>query len=553
MHNTIILNNILYSFKNNFYIDINIIFISITILTLLTLNLLSLFLNYQTHIRYRKSIIYFYLFISILCYITLPLHELYNYSFAIYTIKNLTSWELLTQLYITFHVFLTTNQIVTPLFTYSDATLLWSSIIILFTFFYISIIITFDNKTSSKYSNEFFNFIILIMFGVIMIIVSNNLLLIELNFSLITFSTIGLIKTYHTNSKLKTSKNLDQTILSFYTNSVYSSILFIIATALVYYYFKTLNITLIQLIIINPNFSSIWIKTELDMYLMIFTIILFFISFSFKLNIMPFTKWIFSFYNNLSTIILTYITTIPKIGYTLFIYNFLIKCLHSYNSNLTWIILLISIPTIISSIGGLQENKIKRILAFSSIFHGGLLYLLIITDSASTMLTYSVLYHLVMFTIWLGILISEYSYISIKTKLKLPKTIDITTFILENLITKNKTLTILLGILFFILTGLPPFIYFIIKFISLYSLFTSSNLYFVIIILILISFYTLFFYYKLLIPLWNTKKLNNTTINLFYLNKKIIRLYTLITLIVISLHIINFESIIIFIDSLTNL
>jgi NADH-quinone oxidoreductase subunit N len=123
------------------------------------------------------------------------------------------------------------------------------------------------------------------------------------------------------------------------------------------------------------------------------------LSIAFKFNVLPFTKWILSFYETIPTTILAYITTIPKLGYTLFSINFFIKIFNTdfYLLQITFILL--GSITLIYSLIGFVETNVKRILAYSSIFHGGLFYILLASQSITGVILYSILYNTTMFVL----------------------------------------------------------------------------------------------------------------------------------------------------------
>jgi NADH:ubiquinone oxidoreductase subunit 2 (subunit N) len=116
---------------------------------------------------------------------------------------------------------------------------------------------------------------------------SNNLLLIEINFSLITFSTIGLILTY--NPTIITNLT-HETILQFFISSTFSSIFFIFSLSLVYYLTASIQIDVISLLLCTKNSVAIFIDTPLKKILYYSIFIFFSLSIAFKFNVLPFTK-----------------------------------------------------------------------------------------------------------------------------------------------------------------------------------------------------------------------------------------------------------------------
>ena len=391
-----------------------------------------------------------------------------------------------------------TDHISTNLFSYSTGHLAWTLIITFFSFIYF-LWIFYINKTTIKL--EFFIFLIIIYINLLILMTSNNLLLIEINFSLITFSTIGLILTY--NPTIITNLT-HETILQFFISSTFSSIFFIFSLSLVYYLTASIQIDVISLLLCTKNSVAIFIDTPLKKILYYSIFIFFSLSIAFKFNVLPFTKWILSFYETIPTTILAYITTIPKLGYTLFSINFFIKIFNTdfYLLQITFILL--GSITLIYSLIGFVETNVKRILAYSSIFHGGLFYILLASQSITGVILYSILYNTTMFVIWLFIIIFENQFL-INLYKKKSSFFDFHLSELNGLITKNPTLTITFLILIFILTGLPPFVFFIAKFISFIYIIQNINTLSIILLLLLCSFLTLFFYLKLAIACLTVK------------------------------------------------
>ena len=426
------------------------------------------------------------------------------------------------------------------LFNYNYNQILWFLVITVLTFIYY-LYLQFSSKI--KFSNEFFIFLILIYLGTLLVGSANNLLFLELAFSIISFSTIGLINCYKTNLSI-TKQYKQESLLQFYINSVFSSILFIAAIAGFYSLFSTINITWLKGFMINETTLNVFVQTFEQKIIFYFSIITIILSFTYKINVFPFSRWIISFYESIPTLILSYITTIPKLGYTLFVVFNLMQLINPIQDLTNIIFFVLSGITLLYSFIGLKESQPKRILAYSSVFHGSL-FLIFITTTPTALLYYSFFYHITMICIWLGILILESLYL-----IQIPTTTnytlkDINITIWGSLLQKNKYLTGSLTILFFILSGLPPFIYFIIKVIGFTAILSTSTSLVIILLILISSFVSLFFYLKLIIPIW-TEKLNIKALSSKpkLINSNLINLYTISFGICLISHIFTFKLVI---------
>ena len=211
---------------------------------------------------------------------------------------------------------------------------------------------------------------------------------------------------------------------------------------------------------LNSTTLDIFIQTSEQQFTFYFSIIAIIVSFTYKINVFPFSKWIIPFYESIPTLLLSYITTIPKLGYTLFIAFNLMQLFKPITDLTNIIFITLAIITLIYSFIGLKESQPKRILGYSSVFHGSL-FLIFTTTTPSALLYYSFFYHITMICIWLGIIILESCYLVQVPTIKKYTLKDINITLWGSLLQKNKYLTSSLTILFFILSGLPPFIYFI--------------------------------------------------------------------------------------------
>nr|YP_010730000.1 NADH dehydrogenase subunit 2 [Amblyomma tonelliae]WEF75014.1 NADH dehydrogenase subunit 2 [Amblyomma tonelliae] len=149
--------------------------------------------------------------------------------------------------------------------------------------------------------------------------------------------------------------------------------------------------------------------------------------------------------------------------------------------NMNIIILIAAFSSIFGSIFALNSKTIKKILIFSSISHQGWVISIILMKS-NFWITYMLIYSSLIFKI--SLTISKFNSSN-----------------MSNLFFMNKSITnkILILTLMLSLGGMPPFLGFFIKLISIIIIIKMSN--FVIMILIISSMINIYFYLRTFIPL----------------------------------------------------
>nr|URH16515.1 NADH dehydrogenase subunit 2 [Prorhinotermes simplex]WMY24261.1 NADH dehydrogenase subunit 2 [Prorhinotermes simplex] len=165
---------------------------------------------------------------------------------------------------------------------------------------------------------------------------------------------------------------------------------------------------------------------------------------------------------------------------------------------------IITASVIVGSIGGMNQTSMRKILTYSSINHTGWMLAALITGE-SMWITYFVIYSLLVITV--------------TSILKLSKTSFINQILMTNketTLTKFMMFTSLLS-----LGGLPPFLGFLPKWITIQAL-TTNNMTPLATIMVIMSLITLYYYLKICYssfmilttePKWNTQTSKSGTIN----------------------------------------
>jgi len=208
-----------------------------------------------------------------------------------------------------------------------------------------------------------------------------------------------------------------------------------------------------------------------------------------KLGVAPFHFWLIDVYESLSFPLLFLFSVLPKIAYFFLLINFL-SYFFFLNFNF-FFQFFVFLSVLIGTIGGLFQNKLNRLFAYSSVLNNGFFLLLFLVLDyeyfSSLFLLYYVNYCILTFLVF-GVFIfyqflasNSYHFFNISH--------------LSVIFHNFPLMLVLLGALFS-LASVPPFAGFWVKFFIL--LYSFSHLsYFNIIILLLLSFFSSIFYLRL--------------------------------------------------------
>lgn len=218
--------------------------------------------------------------------------------------------------------------------------------------------------------------LILVLIGSVILILSDNLLILYLGLELQTFSIFILI------AKNRSSIKSSEAGMKYFILGAISSGFFLLSIVILFLYGLDLNLK--HLLLLNEDLivSS--------------SIILISISFCFKLSIFPFHFWIPDIYEGSSWDIISLVATLPKISMICVLLQIL------FNSNMIISLCLLSI--IIGTLGALNQSKLKRLLGYSGVSHMGFIVLgLVIINNQG--LTVSCLYLIIYMLSMISLLI----------------------------------------------------------------------------------------------------------------------------------------------------
>ena len=332
----------------------------------------------------------------------------------------------------------------------------WKYFIIIFLFF---IFINLNN-INKNYLLEEWLLNIIILFGSLVIILSNHFLILYLGLELQTFSFFILI------SKNKLWLKSSEAGIKYFFLGALSSGIFLLGIVILFIKGYSLYF---QDFIIYFNYNN---------KILLYSLILIILSLFFKISLFPLHFWIPDIYEGSSWKTIGLISTLPKIS----IIYILIQLKFQ-----DFFIICSLFSIIIGVLGGINQTKIKRLLAYSGITHIGFIILILsIINEKSFIITNIYLFNYVINILCILFIINKL-YISKNN------------YIIE--LSNDKFLNNILGfswvIIILSLAGIPPLSGFISKWLVIYNI-IQENYIFSSIISILFSSLGVFYYIRII-------------------------------------------------------
>ena len=348
---------------------------------------------------------------------------------------------------------------------------------------------------------NFFEYVIILLFavlGLFLLCSANDLITAYLAIELqsLSFYVLAAFKkdsTYSVESGLK-----------YFILGAFSSGLFLFGSSLIYGVSGSVNFEdLKDLVLFEVNVNvfevfNLYNSETMSFYfiyndLILIGLVFIFVSLFFKLAVAPFHLWSPDVYEGSPSSSTLFFAIVPKIS----IFVLLVRL--SYYAFPTFVemwqeyVTIIAVGSVIvGSVAGLEQRKLKSLLAYSSISHMG--YLLI-SFSAGSVESFQMLFsYLIIYTgsglcIW-----SIFILTRLKTVYNKKQNKDLGDLIL--LTKSNNLLAIALTIALFSIAGLPPMIGFMVK-LSIFLVVIEQSLYTIALISIVFSVISTFFYLRI--------------------------------------------------------
>lgn len=300
-------------------------------------------------------------------------------------------------------------------------------------FLYISIILFIIILNNLKIELENLVLYSFILLSIIVIIFSNNLILLYLSVEIQTFTLLILIGSNRNNIK-----SLEASLKYFILSSISSGFFLLGLT----YLFKTS-------LLLDLNLYNFILNNSVSFYS--FSYIILILSLFFKLGLAPFHYWIADIYEGSDLILILLLSSLCKLS----IFIILLK----FNNHFEVFMILGALSIIIGTIAGFNQTKIKRLIAYSGISNFGFIIISLSLNNIigiETCLLYLFIY---LFTnLFIIIILIVYNF-------NIEFIIELSGYFMN-----NKILTIALIIMIFSIAGIPPLLGFLSKFIIISTL-----------------------------------------------------------------------------------
>lgn len=348
---------------------------------------------------------------------------------------------------------------------------------------------------------NYFEYSVLILFallGIFFICSSNDLITAYLSIELQSLS-FYMLAAFKKDSAFSVDAGLKYFILG-----AFSSGLFLFGSSILYGVSGTTNFEDLRnlFFLLDSTYESLYgidscniIKQVfINKGLIQFALSFIFISLLFKLAIAPFHLWSIDIYEGSPSSSTFFFAVIPKLA--VFILLIRIFYLSFFEYTVKWqyyIVALAMLTVIVGSFAGLEQKKLKSLLAYSSISHMGYTLIAFTTgtfEGIQMLFCYLFLYMIAGLCIWSIFLVLRLKYKYTKKQNK-----DLADL---NLLSKsNKIVALFFSVVLLSIAGLPPMIGFLVK-ISIFLAAVEVSMYFVAIVSILCSVVSTFYYIRVL-------------------------------------------------------
>jgi len=348
---------------------------------------------------------------------------------------------------------------------------------------------------------NYFEYSVLVLFallGIFFICSSNDLITAYLSIELQSLS-FYIMATFKKNSSFSVDAGLKYFILG-----AFSSGLFLFGSSILYGVSGTTNFEDLKnlFFLMYPEHETLFEISDcntvkeifIDQGLIQFALSFIFISLLFKLAIAPFHLWSVDVYESSLTSSSFFFAVVPKLALFVLIIRIFYSSFFEYTAQWQYYAVIIAVLSVlVGSFAGLDQKKLKSLLAYSSISHMG--YTLISFSAGTfegiqTLFCYLFLYMIAGLCLWSIFLLLRLKYRYNKKQNK-----DLAD--LSLLHKSNNALALFFSIVLLSVAGLPPMIGFLVK-ISVFLVTIEASMYFVAIISILCSVISTFYYIRIL-------------------------------------------------------
>ena len=347
---------------------------------------------------------------------------------------------------------------------------------------------------------NYFEYSVLILFallGIFFICSSNDLITAYLSIELQSLS-FYIMATMKKDSAFSIDAGLKYFILG-----AFSSSLFLFGSSILYGISGTVNFEDLKnlFFLTSLDYNDICVLDSrtfvknifLDGNLIQFALVFIFVSLLFKLAVAPFHLWSLDVYEESPSSSTFFFAVIPKLA--IFVLLIRIFYLSFFEHIVKWryfIVVVAVLTVIVGSFGGLEQTKLKTLLAYSSISHMGYTLIAFSTgtfEGMQILFCYLFLYMVAGLCIWSIFLVLRLKYRYTKKQNK-----DLAD--LNSLSKSNNILALFFSTVLLSVAGLPPMVGFLVK-VGIFLASIEASMYFVAIISILCSVISTFYYIRI--------------------------------------------------------
>ena len=329
--------------------------------------------------------------------------------------------------------------------------------------------------------------------GATLLISSADLMSMYLSIELQSFA-VYILAAIHRDSESSTAAGLKYFLLG-----GLSSCFILLGAALIYSFTGLTNLESIFNLLLTTTSNTYSIVPVLGLLFIV-------LGFLFKIAAAPLHNWAPDVYDEVPSIVTTWLTIMPKISIVIFLLEIVTSSLLGQGETavlalpLKNILLIASLLSlIIGSVVGLAQYKIKRLLAYSTISHVGFLLLALGINTEQS--TESLIFYLLQYSVTnlnTFLIILAFGYILNSRTQYIKSTLDIRYISeLKGQFTNNPLLSLSLALCLFSMAGVPPLLGFFAKQQVLYAA-TYSGYYFMSIVAILVSVISASYYLQII-------------------------------------------------------
>lgn len=238
---------------------------------------------------------------------------------------------------------------------------------------------------------------------------------------------------------------------------------------------------------------NVFFDAPFDVSLLNFALVFILVSLFFKLALAPFHLWSPDVYEGSLSSSTFFFAVIPKLGIFVLLIRIFYYSFYGFIDNWRYYVVIISILTVVvGSFVGLEQRKLKSLLAYSSISHMGYALISFTTgtfEGIQMLFCYLIIYMCSGLCIWSIFLLTRLKNNNVQKHNK-----DLTDFVL--LSKSNKILAIFLATVLLSVAGFPPMIGFLVK-IGIFLASIEASMYFVALVSILCSVISTFYYIRI--------------------------------------------------------